>query len=288
MRTFQFSCCRSVLFVPANRPDRFQKALDSGADAIVIDLEDAVSLNDKDTARKIVVDYFNQNNFQNSKVGVFLRMNSIKTLAGLKDAQTIIENKITPDALLIPKTETAGEIDVLNNLFFYNPLPLILLIETAKGLHEIYNITKASNNIKALVFGGADFSADIGAILSWEEMLFTRSLIVSAAANAGIPAYDVPYLGLKDADNGPLDNEIQHVKNLGFSAKFAIHPKQVPSINKIFTPSPEEVAEAQNLLDQMEKSHGNVFEFNGKMVDYPVIKKAQKTMAIYNATLQKP
>ncbi|MDI9338722.1 MAG: CoA ester lyase [Alphaproteobacteria bacterium] len=284
---FNFNCCRSILFVPGTRPDRFQKAIDSGADAIVIDLEDAVSLKDKDSARNIVVDYFKNNSFENLKIGVFIRINSIRTTPGLKDVLAIIENNLKPDALIIPKTESVGEVEVLDDLFLNRPMSYILLIETAKGLREIYKIVKSSPNIKAINFGGGDFSTDIGATLTWNAMLYTRSEIVAAAATVGIHAFDVPYLNVHDQDNQLLENETAQIKELGFTAKVAIHPKQVASINKIFTPTDIEVQEAQTLLDEMAKSGGNVFEYNGKMVDKPIIKKAEKTIAIYRSANQK-
>ncbi|MDI9338724.1 MAG: CoA ester lyase [Alphaproteobacteria bacterium] len=278
---YNFSCCRSILFVPGNRPERFQKALDSGADAIVLDLEDSISFDDKDLARNIVVQYFVDNKIQNDKVGIFVRINSIKTPAGLKDVLAIIDSQIKPTALIIPKTESAGGVEILDDLFVLNPQSYILLIETAKGLREVYNSVRASPNTKAINFGGADYSADIGATLSWDAMLNIRSEIVAAASTFGIHAIDVPYLGLNDPDNIPLETETERIKELGFTSKIAIHPKQVASINKVFSPTQAEYLEAESLLSQMVKTHGNVFQYKGKMVGEPIIKKAEKAVAIY-------
>ncbi len=270
----KISALRSILFVPGNRVDRFQKAQDSGADGVFIDLEDAVSQQNKILARNSTIDYF-INNPISSKGLRMIRINSIRTLEGLQDILALNESRIKPDAIALPKVESASEIEILDNLFMQNPLSYVVMIESSVGLERAYEIAKASKNVVALCFGGGDFSAEIGALLNYIPMLYARSRLVSAAASVGLPVFDVPYLALNDLDETNLIKETQQAKDLGFTCKIAIHPKQIRAINSIFTPAFNEIIEAREIMAGFEKNNHNVFEFQGKMLDYAIIRKAQ-------------
>ena len=268
---------RSILFVPGNRSERFQKALNSGADGIFIDLEDAVSQQNKTVARNITVEYF-KSNPTSSKIARMLRINSIRTLDGLNDILALNDNQLKPDAIALPKVESASEIEILDSLLSNNPLNYVIMIESALGLERAYDIAKASKNIVALCFGGGDFSSEIGAKLNFLPMLYARSRLVCAAASVGLPVFDVPYLSLNDPDETNLITESQQAKDVGFSCKIAIHPKQISAINSVFTPSDMEISEAKEIIDEFNKNNHNVFELNGKMLDYAIIRKAQATI----------
>ena len=269
---------RCLLFTPANRPERFAKAHELGADGLVIDLEDAVSLADKDEARQQVAHYLTtrkkQKNFIES-----LRINSIRTHAGLKDLSLLCEQEIRPDILILPKSESAHEIEIINELLAPKMIPIIPLIESAKGLYEAHHIAQA-NHVVGLVFGGADFAADLGSTMDWESLYSARSAIVQAAAHAGIAAIDVPYLQLHDANDEGIIAETKAVKALGFTCKLAIHPKHVKPIMDTFSPSQEDIEKAKAITAAYDAAQGNACEFNGKMIDVPVYRSATRILAL--------
>lgn len=270
---------RVMLFTPGNRPERFEKAKELDADGVVIDLEDAISLVEKDKARDVVVQYFKDSkpipNFLRC-----LRINSIKTPAGLKDISAIIDNNLLPDVLVIPKTEYAAEMIILDVLLQPRKIPYIALIETSIGLHNADDIACSSPHLKAVCFGGGDLAADLGATLTWEPMLNARSQVVRAAAMAGIAAFDVPYLNLHDTDDTLILEETQKVKALGFTGKFAIHPKHIKPILSVFTPTTNEIACAQKIVDAYNNAKGNVCEIDGKMIDVPIVRSAKRILSI--------
>jgi len=270
---------RTMLFTPANKPERFEKAKQTGADGLVIDLEDAIPLAGKDEARQVAVDYFKQYQSDPNFVTA-LRINSIKTPAGLKDLSALISSKIRPDVLVLPKVEYPQEIIIYDTLLAPLFVPYIVLIETACGLHHANVIANASKNVQALVFGGGDLAADLGAELEWEPMITARSLVLQAAAGAGIAAMDVPYLKLKDPDDSGVIEETKKVKALGYTGKFAIHPKHVKPIIDTFTPAPEEAEQAKRVVEIYEAAGGEVCEIDGKMIDVPLYRSAKRVLDI--------
>jgi hypothetical protein len=271
---------RCILFTPANRPERFEKAKLTGADGIVIDLEDAITLAEKDSAREIAINYFKDNtSIPKDPFLRCLRINSVKTRAGFKDLVMLCETGVRPDIIILPKTESAEEINILNQQLAPNLISIIALIETSKGLSHSEHIAKAQN-VCGIVFGGADLAADLGATMDWEPMYASRAQIVRAASIAGIAAIDVPYLGLHDLDDSALVNETKRVKSMGFTSKFAIHPKHIKPILDVFTPSAEEVEKAKKLVSVFSNAHGNACEVDGKMVDIPVFRSAQRILKL--------
>jgi|ETNmetMinimDraft_13_1059891.scaffolds.fasta_scaffold04467_1 citrate lyase beta subunit len=280
-----FSAISTMLFTPATRPERFDKAKETQADGLVIDLEDAVELSSKDSARKTVLDYLKSYKPDKNFL-TCVRINSIKTPSGLKDISALIDSELRPDVLVLPKVEYAAEIQILDELLSPKHVPYIVLLETARGLFNAKEILLASKNVNAVVFGGGDLSADLGAELAWEPMLNARSVIVRAAANAAIAAFDVPYLNLKDTDDTKLIEETQRVKALGYTGKLAIHPKQVKPIIETFMPPPQAVEHAKKIVEIYENSGGKVCEINGKMIDVPIYKSAKRVLALAKKTIQ--
>ena len=262
--------CRVLLFTPGNRPERFAKAAAAGADGVILDLEDAVSLGDKDTARATLMAFFGR-----PQPGFGLRVNNIHTPAGLRDLDALASSKIAPGFLVLPKVESAFEVRLYARLL--NRVPLVCTIESARGIDAASEIAAADPSVRALAFGGADLAVDLRAELAWEPMLYGRSRIVQAAAAAGIAAIDVPHVVLDD--EAGLRADARRAKALGFSAKLAIHPKQVASILEVFTPSAAEIERAQAIVAAYEAAGGNVVEYHGKMVDGPIVKSAQRILA---------
>ena len=269
---------RCLLFTPANHPERFEKAKTLGADGLIIDLEDAISLAEKESARKTAVDYL-KTRTQTPGFVQCLRINSIRTRAGLKDVSALCDQNTRPDILVLPKVESAAEIEIINELLAPNTISLLPLIESAKGLYHAHEIALVKN-VVGLVFGGADFAADLGAIMAWEPLYSARAQIVQAAAHAGIAALYVPYLNLHDADDIGVINESRAVKAMGFTCKLSIHPKHIKPIIETFSPNKEEIEKAKAIVAAFDAAHGNACEYNGKMIDVPVYRSALRVLAL--------
>jgi len=271
------SLTRSLLFTPADRPDRFAKGPSSGADGVVLDLEDGVGLPAKPAARKAALAFFADPVAAPSGFVWALRLNHVTTQAGLEDLLALRDaNK--PAVVVLPKTESVAEIEIALAHLSANGTPTIVaLIESGRGLAAAEEIA-THPAVAALAFGGADLAADLHARLTWEPMLFARSRIVQAAASAGIAAWDVPFLDIHDPDG--LKRETVAAKALGYVCKLAIHPAQIATINAVFTPSQSEVVRAQRVVSAFEAAHGGACQVDGKMVDAPVVKAARRTVAL--------
>lgn len=261
------------MFVPGSRPDRFAKAAQSGADLICIDLEDAVAADGKDEARNAAIASLETLDAS----AVAIRINGLKTADGLKDLLALRAAKRLPHLIFVPMVEHASEMEIASSVLGDTAPGLVPLIETVKGLRAGDAIA-AAPGVTAMMFGGGDFSAELGTDLAWEPLFAARSAFVMSAAAARIPAIDVPFILLDDAAG--LEEEVARVKALGFAAKAAIHPKQVETINRIMRPSEEELAEARDALDAFEKAGGKVIRHNGKMLEAPVIKRFEAMLGI--------
>lgn len=263
----------SILFVPGSRPDRFAKAADSGADLICIDLEDAVADGDKDGARAAAIGSLET--LDSDKVAI--RINGLRTAAGLADLLALRLAATKPRLLFIPMVESPAEPEIAKAVLGDAAPGLVPLIETVKGLRAGDDIAAASG-VAAMMFGGGDFSAELGTDLAWEPLLAARSAFVMSAASARIPAIDVPFIALDD--EASLEEEVARAKALGFAAKAAIHPKQVDAINRIMRPSEEELAEARSALDAYAAAGGKAIRHNGKMLEAPVIKRFEAMLGM--------
>jgi citrate lyase beta subunit len=276
------SLCRVLLFTPGNRPDRFAKAAATGADALILDLEDAVAAPAKDDARATVIAHF-RGDF---RAGLAphqlkgLRVNNIHTPAGVRDLDALVSSGVAPDFVLLPKVESAFEVRLYARHLEGGQarIAFVGLIESARGLVAALEIANADRRVRALAFGGVDLAADLRAELAWEPLLYGRSRLVQAAASAGIGLVDVPHLALDD--EAALVAECARVKALGFTSKLAIHPKQVAPILAAFTPTATEVDRATRMIAALEKAGGNAVEFEGKMLEGPVVKAAQRVLAL--------
>ena len=274
--------CRVLLFTPGNRPERFAKAAATGADALILDLEDAVAVQAKDEARAILFEHL-RGEF---RAGVAphqlkgLRVNNIHTGAGVRDLDALVSSGVAPDFVMLPKVESAFEVRLYARHLAgaQSGIAFLCLIESARGLEAAMEIASADPRVRALAFGGVDLAADLRAELAWEPLLFGRSRLVQAAASAGLGLVDVPHLALDDA--AALAGECARVKALGFTGKLAIHPQQVAPILAAFTPTAAEVERATRMVAALEKAGGNAVEFEGKMLESPIVKSALRTLAL--------
>jgi (S)-citramalyl-CoA lyase len=266
---------RSWLFTPATMPERFERAAAAGADVLILDLEDAVAPDRKDEARRIAVEFLAQTPGW-ERTARALRINAPSTPHGLEDLLALLRSNARPDVVIVPKVESADIVRLIDTLLVDGgrPTPLVPLIESAHGVAAAQEIAGASPRIEALFFGAADLAADLGAEVAWEPLLSARSAVVNAAAVARVRVIDSPFFDLRD-DKG-LSDEVRHAVRMGFTAKAAIHPNQVATINAALTPSPDAVAEAHAILVENAKGVGVV---NGRMIDEAVARKARRVLA---------
>jgi (S)-citramalyl-CoA lyase len=280
MNSIKLTRVRSWLFTPASRPDRLDKAAASEADVSIIDLEDSVAPADKAEARRTALAHLAQR--AAGSCGRALRMNGLETRFGLADLHDLLESSARPDYLVLPKTESAAHLQILDRLLAEagNTTRLVALIESAQGLAACEAIAASTPRLEALMFGAADMSADLGAATAWAPLAYARSRLVAACALAGVLAIDSPFFDVKDHEG--LTQETSQAVALGFAGKAAIHPNQIVAINAALTPRPEEVARARAILAENAKGVGVV---QGQMVDEAVARKARRTLAAAGETI---
>ncbi len=269
---------RSLLFVPAVRPDRYPKALATGADAVCLDLEDGVAPGAKAAARDQAFALLAGR--APTAAEVSLRVNDVKTELGRTDVAALVEAGLRPDALMLPKVGGADEVrEVAAALAPLGAaLPLIVQLETAAGVLAAEEIAAASSNVSAVFFGAIDLAADLGCAVEWEALLYARSRVVLAAGAAGVSALDSPFMDVPAVE--ALDDESRRVRQLGFAGKAAIHPTQVPVIQRAFSPSDEELAWARKIVAAYERQQGGVLLVDGRLIERPVVRAARRNLRI--------
>lgn len=254
---------RSLLFVPGSRPDRFDKAMAAGADAVVVDLEDAVAAPDKSRAREALAAWVAPER------AVIVRLNGADTDWFRDDLALCARPGVA--AVMLPKAERADDIAVLRAAGAIAVLPLV---ESAAGFAALPAIAGAAG-VQRLVFGSLDFQLDLGMRDALEdELIFFRSQLVLASRLAGLqPPVDGVSTAIDDTER--LRDDVLRARRLGFGGKLCIHPRQVADVHRHFAPSAAERAWAQRVLDAAARSGGAAVAVDGKMVDKPVIARAQ-------------
>ena len=266
---------RSILFVPGDRPDRYGKALGASADAVCVDLEDAVAGARKAKAREAVLGFLRDRGAVQSQPDACLmvRINDLNTDVGRDDLEAIADGP-RPDALMVPMVRRAAEVEVALERLGVT-LPVLPLIETAGGLEKAVAIAGVVG-VAGLVFGGFDLALELGAEPHWEPLLYARSRVVHAAAVSGIPAYDVPSRDYRELT--VLREETKRVRALGFAGKTAIHPAQIPVIHEVYAPSRGEVERARAVVEADRGAEGGAVGMGGRMVDRPVVEAAWRVL----------
>ena len=270
---------RSFIFTPGLNPEMFPKALASGADMVCIELEDGIAIKDKDEARKSTINALKTLEVKND-VELVVRVNCQRTKPGLLDFEALISSKLRVKALMLPKVKTPDEITFIDDLLTDCNLDtdLHVIMETNEALENIYDIAHASKRIVALYFGGVDMAAELRVPNSYENLVYARSKLVHAGASVGVDVIDVPYLDLEDM-NG-MKKEAELVRNLGFTGKGSIHPKQINILNKVFTPSEEEITKAKKIIDQFNASDTGLVVIDGKLIEKPVLREMQRRILV--------
>ena len=267
--------CSNFLFVPGTRPDRFAKALDSGASSVILDLEDAVAAEDKETARNAIQAAWPSFTAEQKK-RLIIRSNSPGSQ--FYSADLILAQKLDLACLLIPKSESADE---MNGAALVLPNTAIIpMIETAVGLDRLSEIANA-NQVIRLAIGNLDLQADLGMVcdLQETELQTARFQIVLASRVAQI-APPIDGVTPTTDDVARIQDDAKRAKHMGFGGKLCIHPKQVGIVTAAFMPSEEELAWAQRVIEADKTSKGGAVKLDGRMIDRPVVLLAQRTVAI--------
>lgn len=258
-----------ALFVPADRPDRFAKALTAGADAVVIDLEDAVAAPAKDLAREGLLAALQgqMSSAGAQKPHVIIRINGAAT--PWYESDLLACRDLPVSAVMLPKAEYPEDTLSCRNS---SGKPVLALIESALGLHHAVKIAAVADR---LVFGSIDFAADLGSAHNRETLLWARSALVVASRCAGLPPpIDGVTTAVQDADL--IAGDVRHAVSLGFGGKLLIHPAQISAAREGFMPDPEDVAAARRLIETV--GDQAVANFDGMMVDAPVIMRARQVL----------
>ena len=269
---------RSVLFVPAVRPDRLPKAVATGADAVCLDLEDGVSFEQKDDAREKAIVLLAD--LPRGSTEMMLRINEPGSELGERDLSAMLDAGVRPDSLMVPKVSGPDTLRTLERRLgpSFERLPLVVQIETAAGLAAVESIATATPNVAVMFFGAVDLSAELGCSITWDALLYARSRVIAAAALVGVDAMDTPFMDVSDPEQ--LASEVAAVRLLGFTGKAAIHPSQVSIIQGGFSPDAEMVAWAQRIVEAYETNKGGVLLVEGKLVERPVVASAQRVLAV--------
>ena len=279
MNSNKISVRRSFIFTPGLKPEMFPKAISSGADMVCIELEDGIAIKDKDEARKNTFKALETLEVK-SGVELVVRVNCQRTKFGLMDLEAVVSSKTNVKAIMLPKVKTPDEITFIDDMLTDCGLntDLHVIMETNEALESIYDIARASKRIVALYFGGVDMAAELRVPNEYKNLIYARSRLVHAGASVGVDVIDVPYLDLEDMDG--MKKEAELVRDLGFTGKGSIHPKQINMLNEIFTPSKEEIIKAKRIVDQFNESDTGLVVIDGKLIEKPVLREMQRKILI--------
>ncbi len=267
---------RCLLFVPGSRPERYAKAVATGADQVCIDLEDAVAPADKESARASLFAFLAALPQTRSEIG--LRINPLSSALGQADLQALAASGLKPAFVMLPKVETVAELQQADAALAAIDTVFIAQIETPKGLLDARALATAIPRLQALMFGGFDYIVALRGRASWESFFHPRVQLATIAAEAGVGCMDVPYLDIKD--EAGLVQETERVIDLGFTAKAAIHPAQVDPIQNAYLPTAAEYDRAQRVVAALAASGGEAIQLDGKLVDRPIEIAAERAIAL--------
>ena len=283
---------RSLLFVPADSPKKFAKGMTSGADALIIDLEDSVAPNNKEQARQTALGFLKEAAAEPARPYLVVRVNGLTT--GLTDADLDAIAPGRPDAIMLPKAEGGASVvhadaklavREAQNGFPDGHIKIIAIAtETAASLFVAGTYRGSSARLSALTWGAEDLSADLGAETNrdaegryLDPYWLARTLCIAGAAAAGVPAIDTVYIDFRD-DVG-FRSDCEAARRDGFTARMAIHPAQIPTINAVFTPSAEAVAQAKIIVDAFAANPGaGTLAIEGVMADQPHLLRAKRVL----------
>ena len=274
---------RSMMFVPGNNPGMIRAAHIYGSDCIMFDLEDSVSINEKDAARFLV--YKALTSLKYGKKELVVRINDLGSGLGVTDLEAMV--RAQPDVIRLPKTETAQDVTdcetEIARIEREIGLPegktkMMAAIESAKGVLNAYDIARSSSRLIGIALGAEDYVTDLRTTRSPEgiELLFARSMIVNAARAAGIAALDTVYSDVNNEEG--FIAEATLIKKLGFDGKSIINPRQIEPLHRVFTPTEKDIIKAKAIMEAIAEAElrgSGVASLNGKMIDKPVVERAR-------------
>ena len=268
---------RSALFTPGDELEMMQKATGMGSDVIIFDLEDAVSQANKEVARETVPEALEAT--RDSEPKVWVRINPLE-LGGYDDIEALAEAEVAPESVVLPMVERLEQLETVSERFEAEGIDsgIVALVETAAGLTAVEELV-THPQLSGLVFGAEDYLADMGIIeLDDRSYLdYARSRIGVAGASADIDTLDTVYTDLGNTDG--LREDAKAALNYGYDGKAAIHPNQVETINEVFTPSEEKIEWAEGVLEARDEAGDKgVFEYEGEMIDAPVLARAEEIL----------
>ncbi len=276
---------RSLLYVPGISERMILKARDSAADALILDLEDAITPDQKLEARATVVRLLGELDFGAREI--FVRINALTTEWGLEDARAVAA--VGAPGLIIPKCESVEDVTNVAPVLqskYHQPIggqarQLLCLIETPRGVFASREIAESNELVAGLMFGAADLSRDLGCILSEDEreVLFARSHVLLAARASGVAAYDSPHFAIDDLAG--LRRRSQSARTLGYDGITIIHPSHIDIVNETFAPTAEQIAEAERVIEAMTAAQAEgrgVIRLDGKMIDQVHLSAARKVL----------
>jgi citrate lyase subunit beta/citryl-CoA lyase len=276
---------RSFLFAPGNHARRVEKALSLDADAVILDLEDAVAIGGKPATRQLVAAAL-----ERSRQGLlYVRVNAVDTKFCYGDLVTVVQSGL--DGIILPKVETAAGLATIDWLLAQlererglplGVIDLIPIIETARGVQQIDAIVTAGTRVRRVAFGAGDFTLDVN--MAWNrsetELAHARAVIVVASRAAGIDApLDTVWVDLTDPEG--LEASARTAMGHGFQGKMCIHPDQIAVVHRVFTPSDAEVAFADRVVAAFAKAEAEgsaAIQLDGKFIDYPIVYRAQRVL----------
>lgn len=279
-----------MMFVPGNNPGMMADAHIYGPDSIMLDLEDSVSMHEKDTARLLVYNALKTIDYGDTEMVV--RINPLNTPYGKKDIEAVVKAGV--HVVRMPKTETADEVreveaeieKVEREIGAAGRTRIMAAIESALGVVNAYDIATSSPRMMGIALGAEDYCANLKTQRSKEgdELRLARETIVVAARAAGIDALDTVYSNLNDMET--FRREVEYIKTLGFDGKSIINPRQIEVVNEVFTPTEKDIEKAKAIvaaIKEAEKKGSGVIALNGKMIDRPVVIRAERTITLAKA-----
>ncbi|HRZ98263.1 MAG TPA: aldolase/citrate lyase family protein [Paludibacter sp.] len=279
---------RTMLYIPGNNPAMLQQGGVYGADSLLLDLEDAVAINQKDAARILVKHLITNINYYDSEVCV--RINHLSTPFGKADLEAIVP--LQPHAIRYPKTETAKEllelIDMIEEIenrhnLAHNKMEIHAMIETAMGVQNVFEIAGCHIRVGAITIGGQDLTADMNIIYTPDGagIDFARKRIVMAAKAHHIDVIDTVFVDINDEEG--LRRETEYSKKIGFTGKAVINPRQIDIIHEVYNPTEDEIRRAYRIVKEFYKNKEagiGVFAIDGKMIDAPIVTRAQYVLEL--------
>ncbi len=286
---------RSMLFVPGNNPGMVRDAHIYGSDSIMFDLEDSVAITEKDTARFLV--YNALMSLRYGKKELVVRINDLSSGLGVADLEAIVRAK--PDVIRLPKTECAKDVidceREIERIEIEAGIPvgttgMMAAIESARGVLNALEIALSSKRLIGIALGAEDYVTDLKTTRSdGTELFFARNMILNAARAAGIDAIDTVYSDVNNEEGFLAEATL--IKKLGFNGKSVINPRQIPPLHKVFMPSEKDLAKAHAIMQAIEEAHARgsgVISLKGKMIDKPVVMRAQYLLELAEAASVMP